>query len=118
MGPLARRDRAHGRSLRSNPRKLAGSGTHVAYNVSPCLYSPGDRIGHYQITGLLGAGGMGEVYRAQDSQLGRSVAIKVLPPALAADATYLARSQREAQVLASLTIRTSQQSTVWSKGPS
>ncbi|MDZ4797118.1 MAG: protein kinase, partial [Bryobacteraceae bacterium] len=64
--------------------------------------SAGDKIGHYQIVGLLGAGGMGEVYRAQDSRLSRGVAIKVLPTALATDAAYLARFQREAQVLASL----------------
>jgi Tol biopolymer transport system component/predicted Ser/Thr protein kinase len=62
----------------------------------------GSRIGPYQIVEPLGAGGMGEVYRARDSKLGREVALKVLPPALADDADYLARFQREAQVLASL----------------
>src|SRR5215813_10661940 len=63
---------------------------------------PGDHIGAYEILGLLGKGGMGEVYRARDSKLNREVAIKVLPPALANDADYLARFQREAQVLAAL----------------
>ena len=62
----------------------------------------GTRIGVFEITGTLGAGGMGEVYRARDTELGRDVAIKVLPAALAADADRLARFQREAQLLASL----------------
>ena len=61
-----------------------------------------EAIGPYRITGKLGAGGMGEVYRARDSKLNRDVAIKVLSAALANDADYMARFQREAQVLASL----------------
>jgi serine/threonine-protein kinase len=65
--------------------------------------SPGTRFGHYEVVDSLGAGGMGEVYRARDTKLGRSVAIKVLPDALAADADRIARFQREAKVLASLT---------------
>ena len=56
----------------------------------------------YQILGSLGAGGMGEVYRARDTRLNRDVAIKVLPDALAADPDRLTRLHREAQVLASL----------------
>jgi serine/threonine protein kinase len=64
--------------------------------------SPGDRLGPYEIVAPLGAGGMGEVYRAKDTKLGRDVAIKVLPPAVAHDAERLARFKREAQVLASL----------------
>ncbi len=63
---------------------------------------PGTRIGHYEIAAPLGAGGMGEVYRARDSKLGRDVAIKVLPEAFAADAERLARLEREARLLASL----------------
>jgi serine/threonine-protein kinase len=59
-------------------------------------------IAHYRITAKLGEGGMGEVYRATDTKLGREVAIKVLPAALAAESDSLARFQREAQVLASL----------------
>ena len=59
-------------------------------------------IAHYHITGKLGAGGMGEVYRGRDPKLGRDVALKVLPPALANDAEYMARFHREAQVLAAL----------------
>lgn len=62
----------------------------------------GSRIGPYAIVSPLGAGGMGEVYRARDTQLGREVALKVLPAAFAADAERMARFQREAQVLASL----------------
>ena len=56
----------------------------------------------YEITALLGEGGMGQVYRATDTKLKRQVAIKILPPVLAADADRLARFQREAEVLASL----------------
>jgi Tol biopolymer transport system component len=64
--------------------------------------SPGTRLGAYQILSLLGRGGMGEVYRACDTKLGRDVAIKVLPDLVANDAERLARFHREAEVLASL----------------
>jgi serine/threonine protein kinase len=64
--------------------------------------SPGTRIGSYEIVGILGAGGMGEVYRARDSKLNREVALKVLPASVAADPDRLARFRREAQVLAAL----------------
>ena len=64
--------------------------------------SIGSRLGPYEISGQLGAGGMGEVYRARDARLGREVAIKVLPEAFAADAERLARFEREAKLLASL----------------
>src|SRR5437764_5105404 len=62
----------------------------------------GTKLGPYEIVAPLGAGGMGEVYRARDSRLGREVAIKVLPAAMANDAERMARFQREAQMLASL----------------
>ena len=62
----------------------------------------GDRIGPYEITGNLGAGGMGEVYRARDTTLGRDVAVKVLPDVFASDPERLARFEREAKTLASL----------------
>ena len=62
----------------------------------------GQTLSHFQITAKLGEGGMGEVYRATDSKLGREVAIKVLPEAVAADPERLARFEREAKVLASL----------------
>ncbi|HJU44148.1 MAG TPA: protein kinase [Vicinamibacterales bacterium] len=64
--------------------------------------TPGSRIGSYEIIGQLGAGGMGEVYRARDTKLKRDVAIKVLPAEVAGDPERLARFQREAEVLASL----------------
>ncbi len=64
--------------------------------------SVGTRFGAYEVTSSLGSGGMGEVYRARDTNLKRDVAIKVLPPALANDPDRLARFQREAEVLASL----------------
>jgi serine/threonine protein kinase/WD40 repeat protein len=64
--------------------------------------TPGTHLGVYEITAQIGAGGMGEVYRATDSNLKRSVAIKVLPASVAGDADRLARFQREAEVLAAL----------------
>ncbi len=64
--------------------------------------APGDRLGAYEVTARIGAGGMGEVYRAHDSRLGRDVALKVLPHALAAEPDRIARFEREAQLLASL----------------
>ena len=64
--------------------------------------TPGTRLGPYEVTAPLGDGGMGEVYRATDTNLKREVAIKVLPASVAADADRLARFQREAEVLAAL----------------
>jgi serine/threonine protein kinase len=64
--------------------------------------SPESAIAHYRITGKLGEGGMGAVYRAADTKLGRDVAIKVLPDAFGGDPDRMARFAREAQVLASL----------------
>ena len=63
---------------------------------------PDDLLGSYEIIGPLGAGGMGEVYRARDTRLNRQVAIKILPPGYAEDSERLSRFQREARVLASL----------------
>ncbi|HYL36063.1 MAG TPA: protein kinase [Bryobacteraceae bacterium] len=62
--------------------------------------SAGDKLGPYEILASLGSGGMGEVYRARDAKLNRDVAIKVLPAGLAGDAQYMARFEREAQMLA------------------
>src|SRR5512140_2438721 len=64
--------------------------------------APGTRLGPYDITAAIGAGGMGEVYRGRDATLNRDVAIKVLPAATAGDAERLGRFKREAQLLASL----------------
>ena len=62
----------------------------------------GSRLGHYDVTTLIGEGGMGQVYQATDTKLNRQVALKILPEAFANDPDRLARFQREAQVLASL----------------
>ena len=62
----------------------------------------GSRLGHYDVTALIGEGGMGQVYQATDTKLNRHVALKILPEAFATDPDRLARFQREAQVLASL----------------
>jgi eukaryotic-like serine/threonine-protein kinase len=66
------------------------------------LLGPGSRLGPYEISAQIGVGGMGEVYRATDTNLKRSVAIKVLPASIAADPERLARFQREAELLAAL----------------
>src|SRR6187397_1532224 len=66
------------------------------------LLTPGTRLGPYEIVSAIGAGGMGEVYRAKDTTLDRDVAIKILPEAFAHDTDRLARFQREAKTLASL----------------
>jgi Tol biopolymer transport system component len=68
----------------------------------PRRATPGFRLGPYEIGSLLGVGGMGEVYRARDTRLGRDVAIKILPEAFVADADRRARFEREARLLASL----------------
>ncbi|MDP3719509.1 MAG: protein kinase, partial [Acidobacteriota bacterium] len=62
----------------------------------------GTRVGPYEVLSSLGAGGMGEVYRAKDSKLKREVALKVLPADVANDRERMARFQREAEVLAAL----------------
>src|SRR6516225_6991905 len=66
------------------------------------MLSPGTKLGPYEVVAALGAGGMGEVYRARDTKLNRDVALKVLPEEFARNAERMARFQREAQVLASL----------------
>ncbi len=71
----------------------------IAYRLA---LPPGTRLGIYEVTDSLGAGGMGEVYRARDTSLGREVAIKVLPEAFAGDPDRLARFEREAKALAAL----------------
>ena len=68
--------------------------------AAPAL-QPGDRVGSFEVIGILGRGGMGEVYRARDAKLDRDVAIKVLPRALATDPQRLARFERESRILAS-----------------
>ena len=79
----------------------ARTGDGRSYN-SLVAFTPGARLGPYEILSRLGAGGMGEVYRATDTRLKRQVAVKILPTSLAVDSDRLARFQREAEVLASL----------------
>jgi serine/threonine protein kinase len=69
---------------------------------SAVVLAPGIRFGGYEIVALIGAGGMGEVYRARDARLNRDVAIKIVPDFLAGDPDRLARFDREAQIVASL----------------
>src|SRR5438477_365609 len=64
--------------------------------------TPGTRLGSYEIVSAIGAGGMGEVYRARDTRLGRDVAVKVISDAASRDSDRLARFQSEAQLLAAL----------------
>ena len=66
------------------------------------LSPAGDCLGSYSVTAKIGEGGMGEVYRARDTKLDRDVALKVLPEAFTSDPDRLARFEREAKVLASL----------------
>ena len=72
------------------------------YSLSVLPLTPGTRLGSYEIIAAVGAGGMGEVYRARDTKLNRDVALKILPEAFAADHDRLTRFTREAQTLASL----------------
>ena len=88
-------------SLLANQSRADALGSGLGVPV-PALEMIGKQIGVYQIVSLLGAGGMGEVYRARDTKLQRDVAIKVLPAAFTADRDRLARFQREARVLATL----------------
>ena len=83
-------------------RSIPSSGRFARIIHSVLALTPGTRLGVYEIVMQIGAGGMGEVYRATDSNLKRSVAIKVLPASVAGDADRLARFQREAEVLAAL----------------
>ena len=70
----------------------------------------GSRLGHCDVTALIGEGGMGQVYRAHDTTLNRDVALKVLPADTAADPERLKRFQREAQAIAALNLPTSSRS--------
>jgi len=95
---------AAGLTVLEGPSRRTGAAHPHAFPVScpPMPLAPGSRIGSYEVASPLGAGGMGEVYRARDTRLGREVAIKSLPAAFGADAERLARLLREAQTLASL----------------
>jgi Tol biopolymer transport system component len=78
------------------------SGARMVFEKASAIAMAGRTIGGYQLQTLLGAGGMGEVYRARDSKLGRDVAIKILPLAVTSDPSRLARFEREARMLAAL----------------
>src|SRR5262245_309456 len=82
-------------------RALATPLTHALTSRRMPL-TPGTRVGPYEVTAAIGAGGMGEVYRARDAKLNRDVAIKVLPPVLSNDPDRLMRFGREARTLAAL----------------
>lgn len=84
---------AHGPTDRSFPESPAADSTRLESGV---------RLGPYEIIALIGAGGMGVVYKARDTKLPRQVALKLLPPSFASDADALLRFRREAEVLASL----------------
>ena len=86
----------------SQPRLLPGR---RAQQILTAMSLVGTQLGIYKITSLIGTGGMGEVYQAQDTRLGRDVAIKVLPPSFMDDGGGLSRFQREAQMLAALNHR-------------
>ena len=75
---------------------------HNAASTPPMGLTAGTRLGSYEVLSPIGAGGMGEVYRARDTKLNRDVALKILPELFTSDPDRLARFQREAQVLASL----------------
>ena len=74
----------------------------ICYKYRRMTFESGSRLAHYEIVEPIGAGGMGEVYRARDTKLGRDVAIKVLPEEFSKDEERMARFEREARVLASL----------------
>ena len=87
-------------------RRTSTVGGHVSWPYNPAdpfmALAPGVRLGPYEIHSAIGAGGMGEVWKARDTTLGRDVALKILPEHLALDPDRLARFKREAQILASL----------------
>src|SRR5579883_2529933 len=100
LGLVLRRpgNRRRNRISASSTRRELGT---IAGTVNMVLV-PGTVLGPYEILSPLGAGGMGEVYRARDGRLGRDVAIKAMSPAFAGDADRVARFQREAHILAAL----------------
>lgn len=87
--------------FKSGFKSVESSGC-VTYPAAIAMIAVGTRLGSYQITSLLGQGGMGEVYRATDTKLNRDLALKFLPEQFASDPDRLERFRREARVLASL----------------
>ena len=93
---LAQRGPQRSRSAPVDPTWARPLGAHLV------TLSPGTRVGVYEITAAIGAGGMGQVYRARDTKLDRDVALKILPELFAGDPDRLMRFEREAKTLASL----------------
>src|SRR3954469_22636299 len=93
--PPGLRPKYRGNEARPSPRRLL-------YRYATRVLPAGSRIGPYEIVALVGAGGMGEVYRAHDTRLGRDVAVKVLSDGLLQDGSSIARFQREARLAGSL----------------
>lgn len=103
----AARPREHCRSRHNEWHGLAllalwSGWTNEPSSERPCHWLPAHVSGPYEILGLVGAGGMGEVYRARDPRLGREVAVKVLPAQVASDPERLSRFEREARAVAAL----------------
>src|SRR5262247_3452450 len=91
-----------GHRLKSYP-ELFRCSERFSYNRATFMaIAIGQQLGSYEITALLGKGGMGEVYRARDAKLKREVAIKILPEEFSRDVDRVSRFQREAEILASL----------------
>src|SRR5580765_8116036 len=89
----------------SGPHRPSGVGLEaraILRRTTHMSLAVGTRLGSYEILGTVGAGGMGEVYRARDTRLDRDVAVKVLPTHLASDPDALARFEREAKAVAAL----------------
>jgi serine/threonine protein kinase len=91
-GPFDRRSSPHA------PQQDRGG----SQRIGAMALDVGSRLGHYEIVSIIGAGGMGVVYSARDTKLGRQVALKILPPAFASDAEYVARFDREGRLLAAV----------------
>src|SRR5262245_47188622 len=89
-------------ALRREVEALLAQDPHASFLATPATLPPGSRIGAYELREVIGAGGMGIVYRARDLQLQRDVALKVLPEAVVLDPDRIARFEREAKTLASL----------------
>lgn len=90
------------KASKTSPLSSCSAPSGVGYNPRLMPIEAGTRLEHYEVTGSLGAGGMGEVYRARDTKLKRDVALKILPGQFANDAERLARFEREAQALAAI----------------
>src|SRR5262245_24426719 len=88
--------------LRRDVESLLAQDPHASFLASPVTLPTGSRIGAYELLEIIGAGGMGVVYRARDAKLQRDVALKILPAEVALDPDRIARFRREATVLASL----------------